>query len=213
MEHGWIHLLANVWRQTLGGVGALSLATAAIAATATTDTAWIHPTQLPQPSNAPAVLTAYVEIPKGSTIKYEVDPATGHLKVDRFLPESFSYPQAYGFLPALPAADGDWLDVFIITDQPIQASSVIEVRPVGLIRMRDGGDADHKLLAVPATSATPTDLDEKVIEPLRAFLTQYKAQSDEPNPIEWLAVDDQARTLKWLARRLSTETPPNNAKP
>ena len=163
-----------------------------------------HPMRLPQSINAPDVLNAYVEIAKGGVVKYEVDPATGQLSVDRFLPESFSYPQAYGFLPSVPAGDGDCLDVFILTDRPLQTQAVIEVRPVGMIRMRDGGEDDDKVLAMPTTGgssqAKPTD---ETLSDLKQFLTRYKAHARGSNPVEWLGVLKAPETLGRLAQALA----------
>ena len=195
MGRFWINPMR--WARWLAAMAGLSV----LALTAAAD--WIHPNTLPQPDGAPAVLMGYVEIPKGGTIKYEVDPTSGHLVVDRFLPAAWAYPHAYGFVPSIPASDGDALDVFILTDQPLVSQSVVPIRPVGLIRLLDAGQADHKLLAVPVAAAQSVLLGEATITALRTFLTRYKAKPGEDNPIEWLGIDTQAQTLAWLRQRLS----------
>lgn len=165
-----------------------------------------HPFVIPQSSNAPEVLLAFIEIPKGSAIKYEVDPVSGHLKVDRILPKPFVYPAHYGFLPAMPAADGDLLDVLIVTDHPLLPNTLIEVHPVGLIKMRDGGVADHKVLAIPRTEKPSDGIDETLLQAIEAFFTGYKTQDHQPNPIEWLGVWDATDTKIWLeANHTSTK--------
>lgn len=166
-----------------------------------------HPFLIPQSSNAPEVMLAFIEIPKGSAIKYEVDPVSGHLKVDRILPKPFVYPAHYGFLPDMPAADGDLLDVLIVTDHPLLPNTLIEVRPVGLIKMRDGGVDDHKVLAIPRTDEPSDAIDETLLQTIETFFTGYKAQDHQPNPIEWLGVWGATDTKIWLEANHASAKP------
>lgn len=122
-----------------------------------------------------------VEIPAGSRIKYEID-AQGLLFVDRFLPGAESYPANYGGLPGTVAGDGDPLDVLLVTREPLPAGVRIAVRPIGLLRMRDAGQADEKLIAVPATSVDAdyaqwqdlADLPPGLRRRIEAFFAGYK---------------------------------------
>ena len=54
---------------------------------------------VPLGDGAPEICTCYIEIVPTDTVKYELDKATGLLKVDR--PQKFSNvsPSLYGFLP------------------------------------------------------------------------------------------------------------------
>lgn len=141
-----------------------------------------HPYQIPQPQDAPQRLLAVIEIPSGSAIKYEIHPETGHVLVDRFLSMPVHYPTNYGSLPSLMAVDGDPLDVLVLSRIPIAPGALIEVRPIGLLRMNDGGEADDKFIAVPTTDVDPhyrdiadiSDLSEQERLEIEHFFAVYK---------------------------------------
>lgn len=90
-----------------------------------------------------------VETPKGSRNKYEYDPASGRIFLDRMLFSSMQYPADYGFVPETLARDGDPLDVLVLVGESTFPGCVIEVRPVGVFHMRDEKGPDEKILAVP----------------------------------------------------------------
>ena len=81
--------------------------------------------------------TAVIEISKGSNCKYELDKYTGLLRLDRVLYTSTHYPANYGFIPRTFADDGDPLDVLVICSVPIQPMTLIDVTPIGVMRMID----------------------------------------------------------------------------
>ena len=91
-----------------------------------------------------------IEIPQGSRNKYEMDHATGRIRLDRMLFTSTSYPRDYGFIPDTLAEDGDPLDVMVILDEPTFPGCVVQARPVGVFWMLDEHGPDAKILAVPA---------------------------------------------------------------
>lgn len=141
-----------------------------------------HPYRILQPEDAPQRLLAVIEIPSGSAIKYEIHPETGHVFVDRFLSMPVHYPTNYGSLPSLMAVDGDPLDVLVLSRIPIAPGALIEVRPIGLLRMKDGGEADDKFIAVPTTDVDPhyrdiadvSDLSEHERLEIEYFFAVYK---------------------------------------
>jgi inorganic pyrophosphatase len=92
-----------------------------------------------------------VEVPKGSTNKYEYDPQLGVFRLDRALYSPMHFPGDYGFVPGTIAEDGDPLDILCLSSQASFPGCSIEVRPVGLLDMLDAGQVDHKILAVPAS--------------------------------------------------------------
>ena len=94
-------------------------------------------------------LVAIVEIPKGSSNKYEYDEELGAIEADRLLFASLGYPTDYGFFQDTLAADGDPLDVMIVVSEPTFPGCRIEVKPVALFRMRDEKAEDNKILCVP----------------------------------------------------------------
>lgn len=97
----------------------------------------------------PDQLNVLIEIPGGSKNKYEFDKDMGAMALDRVLYASVQYPYDYGFVPNTLAGDGDPLDGMVIMDQPTFPGCVITVRPLGMLKMIDGGDPDEKLLCVP----------------------------------------------------------------
>lgn len=97
---------------------------------------------------APEIVTAVVEIPKGSRHKYELDKASGLFRLDRVLYSAVHYPGDYGLIPRTFFEDGDPLDVLIVTHLPTFPGCLVEVRPVALFRMLDKGLPDDKVLGV-----------------------------------------------------------------
>src|SRR3989338_2713057 len=104
---------------------------------------------VPLGEKAPDEINVIVEIPKGSNNKYEIDKKTGLIKLDRANFSAAPYPFDYGFAPQTLWEDGDALDVVVLTTNPIPAGILVSVRPVGLMKMIDGGESDDKVLAVP----------------------------------------------------------------
>ncbi len=112
---------------------------------------------------------AAIEIPAGSFIKYELDKATGHPIVDRFQSVPMVYPANYGVISQTLAGDGDSLDVLVYTRSPVQSGALILVRPIGVLKMLDGGEQDDKIIAVPAEAVDPTYAGINKIEDLPAI--------------------------------------------
>jgi len=90
----------------------------------------------------------YIEIEKHSNKKYEYNHATNKLELDRFLPYPYIYPFPYGFIFNTKAADGDELDVLILTDKPVQIDTTHDVYIVGVLIMEDEKGMDEKILCV-----------------------------------------------------------------
>ncbi len=103
---------------------------------------------LPAGANVPECITAVIEIPSGSRNKYELDKASGMLKLDRVLFSAVHYPGDYGFIPRTLHEDGDPLDVLVLVDAPSFPGCLMEVRPIGMLEMSDQGLPDEKILAV-----------------------------------------------------------------
>lgn len=136
---------------------------------------------IPQPEGAPETFLMVNEIPAGSAIKYELDDA-GRVFVDRFLSMPMAYPTNYGSIPSSLGGDGDPLDVLAFTRTPIMPGAIMEVRPIGMLRMVDGGEQDDKVIAVPTHGVDPTwdevqtidDLPAMERERLQSFFRVYK---------------------------------------
>jgi inorganic pyrophosphatase len=103
---------------------------------------------LPLGEKAPEVVNVVIEISRGTQNKYEFDEKLGVFRLDRVLYSPFHYPLDYGFIPRTRSEDGDHLDALVIGSDPLLLGTLLEVRPIGLLRMIDSGDADFKILAV-----------------------------------------------------------------
>ena len=99
-------------------------------------------------NDLPRDFQAVIEIPLGSNVKYELDKASGLLKVDRIIHSAVFYPANYGFIPQTYAEDNDPLDVLVLCQEPVQPLALIQARAIGLMTMIDSGKKDHKILAV-----------------------------------------------------------------
>jgi inorganic pyrophosphatase len=95
------------------------------------------------------IIDAVVETPKGSRNKYEFDPDTGAIRLDRVLFSSIHYPGDYGFIPGTVSGDGDPLDVLILVEEPTFPGCRVRVRPIGVLLMEDEKGVDEKILGVP----------------------------------------------------------------
>ena len=98
--------------------------------------------------NLPREFTAVIEIPTGSSVKYELDKKTGLLRLDRVLYSAVYYPANYGFIPQTLAEDDDPLDVLVLSQEAVAPLTLVNSRAIGLMTMIDTGRRDHKILAV-----------------------------------------------------------------
>lgn len=153
----------------------------------------------------PRIVTAYVEIVPTDTVKYEMDKATGILRIDR--PQQYSNvcPSLYGFIPRTLCAervgelcasrtgrsgiigDGDPMDICVLTEKAISHGDIlITAIPIGGLRMIDGDQADDKIIAVlqrDEVHGALRDIDEcppALLDRLRHYFLTYKQSPDLP---------------------------------
>lgn len=124
---------------------------------------------------APEVITVVVEIPKGTSNKYEYDEKLDEIRLDRVLHSAVFYPVDYGFIPETRAEDGDHLDVLVLINNPTFPGCILDVRPVGLLDMSDENGQDWKILAVANTDPSFADTMnvEDVNDHLRDVIVQF----------------------------------------
>lgn len=134
-------------------------------------------------SNPPHDVNVIIEVPiGGEPVKYEMDKEAGTLVVDRFLYTPMRYPGNYGFVPHTLSDDGDPIDVLVANTRPIIPGAVINVKPIGVLRMEDDGGGDEKIIAVPSAKLTQryaqvesyTDLPEITWRQIEHFFLHYK---------------------------------------
>jgi inorganic pyrophosphatase len=132
------------------------------------------------PAGTPDEMNVIVEIPRGVKNKYEIDKETGLIKLDRVNHTAQAYPFDYGFVPQTLWDDGDALDVVLLTTEPLFPGLLLEARPVAIMHMIDGGEADEKVIAVPSGDPRFKDVkDIKDVNPhtlkeIQHFFATYK---------------------------------------
>jgi inorganic pyrophosphatase len=135
--------------------------------------------------NVPLEFRAVVEIPFGSSVKYELDKQSGLIRLDRMLYSAVYYPANYGFIPQTLAEDGDPLDVLVLCQEGVVPLTLIDARAVGLMTMIDSGKKDHKIISVATKDPEfneykeARDMPEHRLAMLRRFFLDYKQLEDK----------------------------------
>jgi len=135
---------------------------------------------IPCGAEAPEFVNAIIEIPKGSKAKYELDKASGFLKLDRVLYSSVHYPANYGFIPHTYCDDHDPLDILVICSIPIEPMCLVEAKVIGVMRMQDNHETDDKIIAVARNDMSVShiqevnDLGPHIMLEIQRFFEDYK---------------------------------------
>ena len=131
--------------------------------------------------DVPNRFNVVIEIPMGSSNKYELDKKTGLLKLDRVLYSAVYYPANYGFIPQTLAEDGDPLDVLVLGTSPVHPLTPVAARAIGLMTMTDRQEVDHKVIAVHVNDPEydiykeTRELPPHRLAVLKRFFKDYKA--------------------------------------
>jgi inorganic pyrophosphatase len=159
--------------------------------------------KIPLGDKFPETFNAVIEIPKGSHNKYEYDEALGAIKLDRVLYSAIYYPADYGFIPGTLDEDGDALDVLLLTDSPVFPGCVVEVRPVGLMKMVDGGEVDDKILCVATKNPNYShiqkleDVAPHALKEIANFFETYKILEKKETTVEgWYGKEEAITVIK-----------------
>jgi len=168
---------------------------------------------IPIGKNPPDDVNVIIEVAiGGEPIKYEMNKEAGTLFVDRFLHTPMRYPGNYGFVPHTLSLDGDPIDVLVANTRPIIPGAVINVRPVGVLKMEDDGGGDEKIIAVPMPKLTKrylnvhnyTDLPPILLEQIQHFFEHYK----DLEPGKWVKLlgwGDAAEARKFISEAIERE--------
>ena len=125
-------------------------------------------------------LSCFVEVPQGSRNKYEYDEQSGVLRLDRHVFASVVFPADYGFIEGTRTDDGRHVDALVLLSEPTFPGCRIDVRPVGIFRMRDEAGVDDKVLCVPLHDQEwrevhdLEDVPERVRQEIQHFFSVYK---------------------------------------
>lgn len=166
------------------------------------------------PADIEAGFPAVIEIPRGSKNKYELDKATGMLRVDRVLYSAVHYPHNYGFIPQTYCDDKDPLDILVLGQEPVHPLTIIMARAIGVMRMEDEEEVDDKILAVhindPAYSHLRdiVELPQHILDELQRFFEDYKELEHKKVKVEHFKGRDEAtRIIKEALAEYVTEFP------
>ncbi|MCC6313698.1 MAG: inorganic diphosphatase [Thermomicrobiales bacterium] len=151
---------------------------------------------------------AYIEIPRGSRNKYEFDPKTQRIWLDRVLYSSVHYPADYGFIPDTLAGDGDPLDILVLVQEPTFPGCVVPARPIGGLDMEDEKGPDFKVVAVPvgdpryAHVHEMSDIGEHWGREIETFFATYKyLEPGQTEVLGWHSAADACTAIAECRRR------------
>ena len=151
----------------------------------------------------PEKFTAVIEIAKGGKNKYELDKDTGFLRLDRVLYTSTHYPANYGFIPRTYAEDKDPLDVLVLCQEAIIPLTLVDCKPIGVLKMIDGEYADEKIIAVPVNDPSYNcfksieDLPPHIFAEVSNFFEVYKTLEGVKTSVDGVkGVTDAVGTIK-----------------
>ena len=144
--------------------------------------------------NIPDKINAIIEIPYGSSVKYELDKESGAVFVDRVMASAVFYPANYGFIANTLADDGAPVDILVLNEYPIQAGAVIPCRLIGVLVMEDESGMDEKLLALPTSKVDARyediksldDVPKATLAKIKNFFETYKILEKD----KWVKVQD-----------------------
>jgi inorganic pyrophosphatase len=149
-------------------------------------------TKISSGKNPPEEINVFIEIPKDSNIKYELDKESDTIFVDRFLHTAMAYPSNYGFIPNTLADDGDPVDVLVLSEHAVVPGVVLPSVVIGYLEMEDEAGMDEKILAVPSKKIDPlfgsytdvADIPDAIKNKIKHFFENYKTL--EPN--KWVKI-------------------------
>lgn len=140
-----------------------------------------HPWHSVDPGKeVPGIVKGCIEIPEGSSAKYELDKDSGLLKLDRVLFSAVHYPANYGFIPQTYCDDHDPLDILVICSIEVYPMCLIDAKVIGAMEMTDQDETDIKIISVAQNDMSVNYINElselpphKLLE-LRRFFEDYK---------------------------------------
>lgn len=154
-------------------------------------------------ADAPLAFNSIIEIPKGSTNKYELDKESGLLRLDRVLYSPLFYPFDYGFIPQTQYLDGDPIDVLVMSMHPTFPGCIVDSRAIGVLEMRDEKGPDEKLLCVATKDPrfnnrkSLNDLNPHTLKEIIHFFEVYKTLEDkEVDVIGWKDVPEAIQIIE-----------------
>ncbi len=150
---------------------------------------------------APGIVNCIIEIPKGSSGKYEIDKDSGLLELDRVLFSAVHYPANYGFIPRTYCDDHDPLDILVICSIDVFPMCIVEARVIGVMEMVDGDEKDEKIIAIARNDMSVNHIKElsqlppHTLVELRRFFEDYKKLEHKNVSVERFLDKEAAYTV------------------
>ncbi|MDO8429348.1 MAG: inorganic diphosphatase [Candidatus Daviesbacteria bacterium] len=153
---------------------------------------------LPKGPKYPEEFNVVVELTRGSRNKYEYDEELDIIKLDRVYTSAMSLPCDYGFIPQTRSEDNDHLDALVLVEHSVFPGCMVTARPIGLLKMIDGGEADEKIISVPVDDIrmkhiqSLDDLSPHFKQEIQHYFEHYKDLQDKKVEITGWGDKDQA---------------------
>lgn len=154
------------------------------------------------------LVNTVIEIPEGSILKIEWDRERACFRLDRVEPSIYAKPVNYGFIPQTLDEDGDELDTLVVCDEPIPTGVWLEAKIIGVLNFEDDGDADHKVVVVPADDRNTgdsinriRDLGARWQQKIEEHFTHYK-DLKKPGSTKVLGWGDREDAKKIIAQSI-----------
>lgn len=150
------------------------------------------------PTGAPETPNVLIEISDGSSNKYEYDESLKALTLDFVFKDGFKFPFNYGSIPGTLAEDGDPLDAIVLSTYPILPGTIVVVKPIGILNLKDRGEQDNKLITVlnsdplTATLNSIVDLTLEERNKISNFFKEVGVQKNKTMDIEGFYDKDAA---------------------
>lgn len=151
---------------------------------------------------------AIIETPKGRRNKFKYEPDSCLFSLSNLLPQGFSFPFDFGFIPSTAAEDGDPLDIIVLMDEPAHVGCLLNVRVVGVVKVmqtEDGKKSENdRLVAVAARSfdfrdvKSISDLNQPLVQQITEFLGLYNKNSGKDDEVT--GVEGPPAAMKLLER-------------
>jgi inorganic pyrophosphatase len=166
-------------------------------------------------SEAPKFVKSIIEIPKWSKGKYEMDKASGLLRLDRVLFSSVHYPANYGFIPQTYCDDHDPLDILVICSIDVFPMCIVEAKVIGAMEMIDEDEKDAKIIAVARNDMSVnyindlSELPPHTLVELRRFFEDYKKLEHKNVTVEQFVDREKAYELVLESMKLYQDNKDN----
>ena len=167
--------------------------------------------RIPIGNNFPDTINCIIEIPKGTSAKYEYNEELDVFQLARCLYSSMIYTASYGFIPQTHALDDDPLDVIVYNNIPIQTGALVEVRPIATLDMTDNGSKDYKVVGVPTSHVREyrslKDLEAHWVSTTLNFFSHYKDLEDKVVDVDgWLSKSQTKKIITQAHKRYNDKT-------